>query len=81
MPSQLGKSQTTVIADNIMTGDISLSKGKNISKDIQEMPILQNDKTLKDTNSSKDKLISKGENFDDIIFYLEEKIENIAINT
>ena len=37
--SHSGKSQATTIADNIRTGDISLSKGKNISKSIQEMPI------------------------------------------
>ena len=34
------KNQTTTIADNIRTEDISLSKGKNISKGIQEMSIL-----------------------------------------
>ena len=39
MSSHSGKSQATTIADNIRTGDISLSKGKNISKSIQEMPI------------------------------------------
>ena len=51
MPSHTGKSQTTTITDNIRIGDISLSKDKNISKVIQEMPILQNDKcnTLKYT--------------------------------
>ena len=34
MPSHLGKSQSTSNADNIRTGDISLSKDKNISKGI-----------------------------------------------
>ena len=71
-----------------------MSKGKNISKDIQEMPILQKDKSMKDNNltkdkhllsgdnnPSKDKLLYKGENFDDILFFLEIKIENIVINT
>ena len=41
MPFHLGKIQATTIADNIMTRDISLFKGKNISKGIQEMHILQ----------------------------------------
>ena len=94
MPSHSGKSQATAIADNIRTGGISLSKGKNISKGIQEMPILQKDKSLKnnslakdknisngDNNPSKDKLLSKGENSGDILFFLEEKTENIAIST
>ena len=93
MSSHLGKSQATVIADNIRTGDISLSKDKNISKGIQEMPILQKDKSLKDNSlpknkhlpsgdnsPSKDKLLLKGENSDDILFFLEEKIENTTIN-
>ena len=48
MSSNSGKSQATT--DNIRTGDISLSKDKNISKGIQEMPILQNDKSLKDNS-------------------------------
>ena len=34
MSSNLGKSQATTIVDNIKTGDIPLSKGKNISKGI-----------------------------------------------
>ena len=34
MSSNLGKSQATTIVDNIKTEDISLSKGKNISKGI-----------------------------------------------
>ena len=34
MPSHSGNSQATSIADNIRAGDISLSKGKNISKGI-----------------------------------------------
>ena len=90
MPSHSGKSQATATADNIRTGDISLLKSKNISKDIQEMPILQKDKSLNnnsltsdknlssgDNNPLKDKLLSKGENFDDILFFPEEKTENI----
>ena len=40
MPSPSRKSQATTIANNIKTRDISLSKGKNISKGIREMPIL-----------------------------------------
>ena len=59
MSSHSGKSQATAIADNIRTGDISLSKGKNISKGIQEIPILQKDKSLKDNSPPKDKLLSK----------------------
>ena len=62
MPSHLRKSQATTIADNIRTGDISLSKGKNISKCIQEMPILQKDKSLKDNSLAKDKNLSSGDN-------------------
>ena len=58
------------------------------------MPILQKDKILKnksfgkdkqlssgDNSPLKDKLLSKGENSDDILFFLEEKTKNIAINT
>ena len=54
------------------------------------MPILQKDKSLNnnslakdknlssgDNNPSKDKPLSKGENSDDILFFPEEKIENI----
>ena len=59
MSSHSGKSKTTTIADNIRTRDISLSKGKNISKGIQEMFIIQNDKSLKDNNPPNDKLLSK----------------------
>ena len=57
------------------------------------MSILQKDKSLKDINltkdkhlssgynsPSKDKLLSKGENYDDILFFPKEKIENIVIN-
>ena len=73
MSSHSGKSQATAIADNIRTGDISLSKGKNISKGIQEIPILQKDKSLKDNSPPKDKLLSKGENSDETFFFLEEK--------
>ena len=86
MPSHSGKSQVTANADNIRTGDISLLKSKNISKCTQEMPILQNDKSLnnnslakdknlssRDNSPSNDKLLSKGENSDDILFYPEEK--------
>ena len=94
MSSNSRKSQVTTIADNIRTGDISLSKGKNISKGIQEMPIHQKDKSLKnnslikdkdlssgDNNPLKDKLLSKRENSDDILFFPEEKTENNAVNT
>ena len=59
MPSHSGKSQATAIANNIKTGDISLSKGKNISKGIQEMHILQKGKSLKDNSSPNDRLLSK----------------------
>ena len=79
MPSHLRKSQTITIADNIRTRDISLSKGKNISKGIQEMPILQKDKNLKDNSPPKDRLLSKGENSDETLFFPEEKTENISI--
>ena len=54
------------------------------------MPILQKDKSLNnnslttdknlssgDNSPSKDKLLSKGENPDDILFFPEEKTENI----
>ena len=71
-----------------------MSNGKNISKGIQEMPILQKDKSLQnnslgkdkhlpsdDNSPSKDKLLSKGENSDDILFFPEEKTENTIINT
>ena len=94
MSSHSGKSQVTTIADNIRTGDISLSKGKNISKGIQEMPIHQKDKSLKnnslakekdlssgDNNPLKDKLLSKRENSDDILFFPKEKTENNVVNT
>ena len=90
IPSHSGKSQATATADNIRTGDISLLKSKNISKGTQEMPILQKDKSLNnnslakdknlssgDNSPSKDKLLSKGENSDDILFFPEEKTENI----
>ena len=61
--------------------DISLSKDKNISKGTQEMLIIQNDKSLKDNNPLKDKLLPKGENLDDIIFFPEKKkTENTTIN-
>ena len=56
------------------------------------MPILQKDKSLKDNSLPKDKhlssgdnipsndrLLSKGENSDDTIFFLEEKIGNMSI--
>ena len=65
-----------------------------MSKGIQEMPILQKDKRLKnnslakdknlssgDNSPLKDKLLSKGENSDDILFFQEEKTKNNAINT
>ena len=58
------------------------------------MSILQNDISLKnnslgkdkhlpsgDNSPPKDKLLSKGENSNDILFFPEEKRENIAINT
>ena len=57
------------------------------------MPIIQKDKSLKDNSLSKDKhlqsrdnsppkdkLLSKGGNLDDILFFPEEKIENATIN-
>ena len=94
MPSHSGKSQATATADNIRTGDISLLKSKNISKGTQEMPILQKDKSLNnnslakdknlssgDNSPSKDKLLSKGENSDDILFFPEEKTENIITSS
>ena len=94
MSSHSGKNQVITIADNIRTGDISLSKGKNISKGIQEMPIHQKDKSLKnnslakdkdlssgDNNPLKDKLLSKRETSDDILFFPEEQTENNAVNT
>ena len=94
MSSHSEKIQVTAIVDNIRTGDISLPKSTNISKDTQEMPILQKDKSLKnnslakdknissgDNSPSKDKFLSKGENSDDILFFPEEKTENSAINT
>ena len=72
-----------------------MPKSKNISKDTQEMPILQKDKSLKnnslakdknlltgDNSPSKDKLLFKGENSDDILFFFsKEKTENSVINT
>ena len=62
MSSHSGKSQATAIADNIRTGDISLSKDKNMSKGTQEMSILQKDKSLKDTTLPKDKHLPSGDN-------------------
>ena len=38
-----------------------------------QMPILQKDKSMKDNTPSKDKLLSKEENSDDILYFLEEK--------
>ena len=86
MLSHPRKSQITTIADNIRTGDISLSKDKNISKGIQEMSIFQKDESLKNNNPSKDKhlpsedksppkdkLLLKGENSDEILFFPKEK--------
>ena len=94
MSSHSGKSQAIAIADNTRTEDISLSKGKNISKCIQEMSIIQKDKSLKnnslgkdkhlpsvDNSPSNDKLPSKGENSYDILFFPKEKTENTIINT
>ena len=94
MPSHLGKSKATTKADNIRTKDISLSKDKNISIGIQEMPIIQKDKNLKDNSllkdkhlpsgdnsPAKDRLLLKGENSDDTLFFPKEKIENTTINT
>ena len=82
-----GKSQATANAE---TGDISLSKYKNISKGTQEMSILQKDESLKNNNHPqhktqdnsppKDKLILKGENPDDILFFPEKETEKIPIN-
>ena len=93
MPSHLGKSQATIIANNIRTGDISLFKDKNISKGIQTMSILQNDENLKnnslkedkhlpsrDNNPLKDKLLLKGKNYDEIFFFPEEETEKMPIN-
>ena len=63
-----------------------MSKDKNISKGNQEMSILQNDESLKNNNQTqynsppKDKLLLKGENPDDILFFPEKKIEKIPIN-
>ena len=92
MLSHSGKSQATANVDNIRIGDISLSKDKNISKGIQEMPILQKDKSLKDNSLPKDKhlpsgdnspsndrLLPKGENSNDTLFFPEEKTENMSI--
>ena len=79
MSSHSRKSQATTIANNIMTKYISLFKGKNISKGIQEMPILQKDKSLKDNSSPKDILLSKGENSNETLFFPEEKTKNISI--
>ena len=62
MPSHSGKSQAIAIADNIRTRDISLSKGKNISQGIQEMPIHQKDKSMKNNSLAKDKNLSSGDN-------------------
>ena len=86
MSSHPRKSQATAIADNIRTGDISLSKDKNISKGIQEMSFLQKDESLKNNSSTKDKhllsednsplkdkLLLKGENIDEIHFFPNEK--------
>ena len=94
MSSHSGKSQATTTADNIRTGDISLLKSKNISKGTQEMPILQKDKSLNnnslakdknlssgDNSPSKDKLLSKGENSNDILFFPEEKTENMITSS
>ena len=82
---------TTTIADHIRTGDISLFKDKYISKGIQEMSILQKDKSLKnnslsidknissvDNSPSKDKLFSKGENSDDILFFQRKKQKTVS---
>ena len=62
MPSHSGKSQATAISNNIRTEDISLPKSKNISKGTQEMPILQKDKSLKNSSLAKDKNLSSGDN-------------------
>ena len=55
------------------------------------MPILPKDESLvnnshsqgkgQDNSPSKDKLLSKGKNPDDILFFQEEKIENAPINS
>ena len=92
MSSHSGKSQAIANADNIRTRDISLSKDKNISKDTQEIPILQTDKSLKDNSfpndkhlligdngPSKDRLLPKGKNPDYIVFFLEKE-RNIRIS-
>ena len=62
MPSHMRKSQVKENAGNIMTEDISLSKDKNISIDIQEMPIIQNDESLKNNSPTKDKHLPSGYN-------------------
>ena len=90
MSSHMRKNQATANADNIMVGYISLSKDKNISKGIQEMPILQKKENVKNNNLIQgknqdnsppmDKLLLKGENPDDILFFPEEETEKISIN-
>ena len=44
------------------------------------MLILQNDESLKNNSPPKDKLLSKGENTDEILFFLEEKTKKKLIN-
>ena len=43
------------------------------------MPILQKGKILKDNSPPKDRLLSKGENSDETLFFPEEKTKNISI--
>ena len=86
MPSHTGKSQMLADADNIGIKDASRSSDKNILTGIQEMAIISKDKSLKihssnkdkpllkeDNSHSNDKLLSKGETSDDIIFFRKEK--------
>ena len=86
MSSHLGKSQTTTIANKIRTGDISLSKDKNISKGTQDKSLKDNsfpkDKHLLsgDNSPSNDKFLPKEENSDYILFFPKEKTENTTIN-
>ena len=62
MLSHPGKSQATTIVNNIMIGDISLSKEKNILEGIQKMSILQKDESLKNNSPTKNKHLPSGDN-------------------
>ena len=76
----MGKIQIPANVDNIGVKDASQSSDKNILTRIQEMPIISKDKNLKIHSPNKDKLLSKGENSYDNLFFLEEKTENIILN-